>query len=449
MRTRLAAFVLAAAFCAGLAVAAGEPAGLGQPLVLRGAVSPSPLLGLRYGRLDTWLVRLEPRTLNTLPGRKLALGRDTMGWSFSPDRSRLVIGSEPSSLNDSPAALKIVDARTLTTLRDVWLGVNGFVGATHWVGADRVQALVRSSSPEADSVLLVDAAEGRVLENQPLEGSVGSIARAKGAFVLLLEPAPYGPVRLAVVDAAGALRTVQLDRIHAGRSLTEPPNSIYQHDRAGLAADADAGRGYVVAAGAPIAEVDIANLGVTYHAPAQPVSLLGRLRDWVEPRAQAKEILTRSARSAVWLGDGRLAVVGANGTPRWKNGRLSVKNVPSGLQVIDTRDWSSRIVDRQSSDLEVARNALLSWGLTWDSGKGTEQGTGLTVFGSRGQKRFHLFGTQPVFGAQVVNGQAFVTRPTLEHGYAIVSLRTGRIVRTVRGRHVPVVLNGSGSGFYG
>ena len=128
-----------------------------------------------------------------------------MGWSFSPDRTRLVFGSEPSTLNDSPAMLKIVDARTLAGVRDVSLGVAGFVGATHWVGPDRVQALVRSSSPDADSVLLVDTAEGRVLERQPLPGSVASIARAKGALVLLLEPRAYGPVRLAVAGAAGAL----------------------------------------------------------------------------------------------------------------------------------------------------------------------------------------------------------------------------------------------------
>jgi hypothetical protein len=62
MRARLAAVVLVAAFCAGMAVAAGEPAGVGQPLVLHAPAATSPLLGLRYGRLDTWLVRLEPRT---------------------------------------------------------------------------------------------------------------------------------------------------------------------------------------------------------------------------------------------------------------------------------------------------------------------------------------------------------------------------------------------------
>nr|MDQ2981726.1 hypothetical protein [Actinomycetota bacterium] len=340
MKRLVAAVVLAAAFWAGMALAGG---GDGRPLVLRGPAVTSPLLGLRFGRLDTWLLRLEPRTLSTLPGRRLALERYTMGWSFSPDRSRLVFGSQPSSLNDTPAALRIVDARTLTTVRQVQLDVDGFAGATHWVANDRLLALVRSSAPEGDSVLLVDAAQGRVLSRQPLQGSVAAIGRAKGALVLLLEPPSRGPVSVAVADAAGSLRVVELARVEAGRSLTEPPNSVLQHDRAGLAVDAATGHAYVVAADAPVGDVDLSSLAVTYHAPAQPVSVLGRLHDWVEPRARAKEILFCSVRSALWLGDGRLAVVGVNGTPSWKNGRLSVKSVPSGLQVIDTWDWSSRV----------------------------------------------------------------------------------------------------------
>jgi hypothetical protein len=421
--------------------------GEGRPLVLRGPSATSQLLGLRYGRLDTWLIRLDPRTLETIPGRKLALGRYLSGWSFSPDRSRLAFGSQGVAFNDSPAALRIIDPTKLATVRDVPLGIDGYVAATHWVGMDRLQAVVRSSSPEGDFVLLVDAAEGRVLQRQPMEGSVGAIGRAKGALILLLESPTFGPVGLAVADGAGSVRSVKLDRIEAGRSVTDPPNSYLQHDRAGLAVDAAGGRAYVVAAGDPVAEVDLASLSVAYHVPAQPVSLLGRLHDWAEPRAQAKALLFRSVRGALWLGDGQLAVVGMNGTAHWTKNRFAVKMVPSGLQVIDTLDWSSRVVDPSSSDLEVARNALLSWGSSWDSE--TQKGTGLTVFGSHGERRFHLFGAQPVYGAQVVNGRAFVWRQAVEPGYAIVSLRTGKVLRTIRGRYAPGLLDGPGAPFYG
>lgn len=447
MRARLAAVVLVAAFCAGMAVAAGGPAGSGRPLVLRGSAATSTLLGLRFGRLDNWLVRLEPRTLNTLPGRKLPLGPYRIGWSFSPDRSRLAFGSEGASLNDSPAALRIVDPAKLTTVRDVSLGMDGFVAATHWVALDRVLAVVHSSTPEGEFAVLVDAAEGRVLQRQRLDGSVTAIGRMQGALVLLLVPATLGPVDLAVAGSDGSYRSVELSRIEAGLSTTEPPNSYHQRDDAGLAVDRAGGRAYVVAAGDPVADVDLASLAVTYHVPAQPISLLGRLHDWVEPQAQAKELLTRSTRAAIWLGDGRFAVVGMNGTGHWTTRRLEVKMVPSGLQVVDTRDWSARTVDPRSSDLEVARNALLTWGLSWDAE--TQKGTGLTVYGPRGQKRFHLFGVQPLWGAQVVNGRAFVWKQNLEHGYAIVSLRTGKLVRTIHGRDAPVLLKGSGAPFYG
>jgi hypothetical protein len=269
----------------------------------------------------------------------------------------------------------------------------------------------------------------------------------QGALVLLLVPATLGPVGLAVAGSDGSYRSVELSRIEAGLSTTEPPNSYHQRDDAGLAVDRAGGRAYVVAAGDPVAEVDLASLAVTYHVPAQPISLLGRLHDWVEPQAQAKELLTRSTRAAIWLGDGRFAVVGMNGTGHWTTRRLEVKMVPSGLQVVDTRDWSARTVDPRSSDLEVAKNALLTWGLGWDAE--TQKGTGLTVYGPRGQKRFHLFGVQPLWGAQVVNGRAFVWKQNLEHGYAIVSLRTGKLVRTIHGRDAPVLLKGSGAPFYG
>ena len=324
--------------------------------------------------------------------------------------------------------------------------MNGFVAATHWVAPDRVLALVQSSSPEGEFAVLVDAAEGRVLQRQRLDGLVTAIGRMHGALVLLLVPATLGPVDLAVAGSDGSYRSVELTRIEAGLSTTEPPDSYHQRDDAGLAVDG-AGRAYVVAAGDPVAEVDLASLAVSYHVAAEPVSLLGRLHDWVEPTARAKDLFTRSDRAAIWLGDGQLAVVGMNGTAHWTTRRLEVKMVPSGLQVIDTRDWSARTVDPRSSDLEVAKNALLTWGVSWDAE--TQKGTGLTVYGPRGQKRFHLFGVQPVWGAMVVNGRAFVWKQNLEHGYVIVSLRTGKVVRTVRGRDAPVLLKGSGAPFYG
>jgi hypothetical protein len=447
---RLVAVVVAAAFFAGVAVASLQRGGLDRPLVLRGGASPSPLLGLTYGRLDTWLTRLDPKSLRVASGRWLALDRYSSGWSFSPDRQLLAFGSQPSALNDSPAGIRLVDARSLRKVRDVPLDVTGFVTATHWTAADRLLAVVSGCCSQGDSVAVIDPVAGRVVQRHQLGGTVAAIGRARGALVLLVEGTGYGPVRLVVADGAGTQRSLTLARIEAGVRETPPPDSLLRADRAGLAVDAQRGRAYVVAAGDPVADVNLTTLAVDYRTPAQRVSLLGRLHDWLEPRAQAKGPMEGSTRYAVWLGDGRLAVYGRDGAPRLDaDGRLEAEVHPSGLQVIDTHSWSARVVDPRSSSLVVAGNALLSWGLSWDSGKNRETGTGLGIYGPTGLRRFHLFGPRPIYDVQVVGSRAFVRKANALPRYSIVNLRTGKQLTTIRGREMPLVLSGAGSAFAG
>jgi hypothetical protein len=446
---RPVAVVLAAALFLGVAVVGLAQRDSRPHLVLRGPASPSPLLGLTYGRLDTWLTRLDAKTL-AVRGRWLPLGRYSGAWGYSPDRRFLAFGNQPSELNDSPAGIRVVDARRLRRVRDVPLGVTGSVTALHWAQPDRVVAALRRCCPQGDSVAVLDPVGGRVFVQHELSGTVAGIGRAAGALVLLLEGSKYGPVRLAVVDGTGAIRSVRLDRIEAGVRDLGPPTGLQRADRAAVAVDRQSGRAYVVAAGQPVAEVDLGSLAVSYRTPTQPVSLLGRLHDWLEPRAQAKEPLGGSLRSAVWLGDGKLAVVGSDGTPYMTmDGRLGVQTHPSGLLVIDTRTWVARTIDPRSSSLAVAKNALLTWGQSSDSGKGWEAGTGLRIYGPTGALRVHLFGPRPIDDAQVVGGRAFVRKANATVRYAIVSLRTGKQLTTVRGHEMPLVLSGTGSDFTG
>ena len=52
----------------------------------------------------------------------------------------------------------------------------------------------------------------------------------------------------------------------------------------------------------PVAEVDLASGRVGYHEVHEPVSLLGRLRNWLEPAAEAKTA-EGAERQAVWVGN--------------------------------------------------------------------------------------------------------------------------------------------------
>jgi hypothetical protein len=82
---------------------------------------------------------------------------------------------------------------------------------------------------------------------------------------------------------------------------------------------------------------------VRYHDLTEPVSLLGRLRDWLEPAAHAK-MVDGPDRNAVWLPSGLVAVSG--NTYASEGDTLDV--TPAGLSLIDPSDWSTRRVSDPS-----------------------------------------------------------------------------------------------------
>ena len=237
-----------------------------------------------------------------------------------------------------------------------------------------------------------------------------------------------------------------LDGVRAG--LHQTPAGVPRVDGVAVAVDRQRGRAYVVAAGEPVAEAALATLTVEYHVPSEPVSLLGRLHNWLEPPAHAKGPLEGSWRSAVWLGGGRLAVFGRDNSTYSTGDGLAVRERPSGLVVIDTQNWASHMVDPDSSAIVVATQALVSWGWSWDGGTERLTGAGLSIYDQKGVRRFHLFGARVVSDVQVVGRRAFVWRAGLDGRYSIVDLSAGRQLRTIRGRAVPLVLNSTGAPFY-
>jgi hypothetical protein len=453
---RLAAVLFAVAFSAGVAVAGlGPRSGLERPLVLRAAAPASPLLGIYYARSEARLVRLDPKTLRIRTGRKLALGGSVVSWSYSPDRRLLAFGNQDTGeLTFTPAQIRIANARTLRRVRDVTFGFYGEVLSMHWLASDRLLAVVRSAHRAendaivvVDRVAVIDPSTGAVLAQRELEGRVIALARAKGALVLVLEGQRWGPVQLVVATAESTFRSVTLERVEAG--ARETSDGVPRHDGAAVAVDREGGRAYAVAAGCPVAEVDLGTLAFAYHTTTQPVSLLGRLHDWLEPAAEAKGPLAGSSRSAVWLGDGRLAVFGRDTSTYQLGSGFAGRERPNGLTVIDTGTWQAHLVDPHSSALVVASNALLSWGWSWDTGTQRETGTGLSIYDRTGLQRFQLFRGRVVYEVQVVGPRAFVRARAPSSRYSIVNLRTGRQVQTIRGPEMPVVLTGEGAPFFG
>jgi hypothetical protein len=411
--------------------ATGEPAA--EPRISR-------LIGLA-SEGGPALVGVDRRTLRPRPGERIDLGRqgcasrsggmmcsDVPPWSFSPDRSRLAVVRNDGAVGRS---LRLVDVGRMRVVKDIPIS-GGSVGLVSWAGKRRLLAVQEDCCDEKQQLLVVDVAERRIEARRPLDGTVLRVARTPDELVLLVAPAGrIGAAWLAVADRDGGLRFLALDRTLAGTRTIDGEGHRSEQRLPGLAVDPARRRAFVVGPGL-IADVDLARGAVSYHEPSRPVSLLGRLRDWLDPVAHAKGV-TGPARSAHWLGGGVLAVTGYE--EEGPHGDREPRIRPAGLSLVDTRTWTVRTVDRGATDVRVTGDLLLA------TGSSSESSIGLTAYGFDGRKRFQRFDNRPAWINQVYGRRAYVgvaARSGGELGH-VVDLATGRATAT-RGLQPPRLL---------
>lgn len=376
-------------------------------------VRPEVVLAVRYdgpprlGRLSlpsfTWV------------SRAVHLDGTATIAALAPDRSRIALGG------GSAPYLRFVDLNAMKRLARLDVAGAGFVSAIAWPRADRILALIQG---DPSRVAVIDPDARKVLRLRSLGGSVSAYHALAHRLVFLLAPVRgVGPARLAVVDADGEIGSVVLPGVRAGGEPyddgTETPG--VREIRPGLAIDRARGRAFIVPPGNRVLEVDLASLRVEEHALTQPVSLLGRLRDWLEPAAQAKSIQGPS-RYALWY-EGRLLVAGID-YHGLRGDRLAATS--HGVKVIDTDDWSVRTLDEKASTFSVVAGRLLLYGGPY----GSRTGVGLDGYDRDGRRVFSLFGDQHVY-VQPTGRYALVSddNSTL---HRVVDVRTGRIVKTAR-----------------
>jgi hypothetical protein len=293
-----------------------------------------PVLG--FDQTKTGVYRLawfDPTTLTTLRGRKARIGRYTGSWSFSPDRSVLAVAAGQTSGTLGPLLkLRFVNARGMRVLGELSLGVRDFDTVT-WLRPDRLLAVVRADA----SVAVVDPSRRALVQSVPLVRPPANVARLSDGLALLLgSQDSFAPAVVAVVDAAGALRTVTLDRISIGSVVNDQGRIDVRTP--GFAVDTARNRAFVVGTDFTVAEVDLDTLHVVYHGGST--------------RSLAKYVYG-PVRDAVWLGKGLLAVSGTNYSGD------ETKGEPVGLRLIDTRDWSTRLVDPSVGNVwRVAGSAI-------------------------------------------------------------------------------------------
>ena len=385
-----------------------------------------PLVGVISGdSLATELARLDPRTLRPLPeGGRLKLAGSWPLLAVAPDRSMAVLGSEAGDLS----IVDLVHLRRLGTVQTDLPGAAIF--GWGWVGRSRL-LLIDTSQQAATEVLAVDVNARRVVGRQRFDGVVQGYARLPRGLALVVTPAnAIGRARLVVSDANAGLRTVTLAEINAGfKQLDDTDGSGPRMEQAvpGIAADPAGRRAYVVPGNGPVAEVELASLEVTYHRLGRSAALWQRLAGWWAPPAEAK-ILSGPSRNALWLGAGQLAVTGYDGSAKDHH-----REIPSGLQLIDTRTWTVRQVDRRSSSAVLAAGRLLAFGTAFGTGPdGANRGYGLTLYGPGDRQPVHRFGAKQVNWIQVNGELAYVqlmdANLSNDEGYAVVDLRSGRLL---------------------
>jgi hypothetical protein len=387
-----------------------------------GASRPSPAL---YGYGFDFLARLDPTTLRIekkLRGFPVVTGQEAL----SPDGSRLVVGA--GFMGDGTYA--VADARSLRWLHKrvhVALGPGGYagVGGFQWLRPHRVFALVEGTGPVAAGPIpwtqaaILDVGRTRVAAKRPLPGYVVATGRDGPSMVLLLIGFhSLRAWRLAVVAADGSVRTVPV-------RLPRARYSNYGYTAVGLAVDPRSHRAFLLPGNGRIAVVDLRHLRVRYRPwPARPAA---RWRSHVRSEKNHEGDPTGPMRWATWLGDGIVAVGGED--DRLQGPRFGpTVTTPYGLQLIDTRRWTSKVVAPWADRFATAEGLVLPFvGDALNEEYNPPPGSGLHAFSRDGRLLYKRYGRTAVT-LSPIDDRLYVRRP----GHVdVLETRTGRRITSI------------------
>jgi hypothetical protein len=396
---------------------------LSAPALPAGGGSPDgpPLVRLRDGHGSDLLFRVNPRTLQPV-GRPIRTFRGGSDLRISPDGTRLAFANPWSRSGRRGTRIQFVDLVKWRSLgvarvgRDDWLTVG-------WVSSGRVVA-VSGEGPGRQRLLWVDVRSRKVVARRAFSGWVVNTLPVPGGVAVALGPSEgVGPLRILVLNAVGGVRTIRLDGIQAGAEYDERTGRVLTP---AIAVDRERGRIYVIAARAlHVADVDVASGAVGYHSLGASASK-GNIGVWW--------------RTAVWAGDGRIAVTGDH-WPRPRGRRAPLGPVPFGVRMIDTGTWTISTLDPRTDTMHVAGDTVLAAGTRWFGPRRPSRSTGLIAFDRAGRRAFTRFRGRDVvlLGSRGELGYVWVRRTRTAH---VIDLASGRTLNTIRtGRRVPSLLS--------
>jgi hypothetical protein len=281
------------AFLAALALAVGVGGNVPPPAEMPASEKPSAaVLGVTWhasGFARPKLTRLKPLSLEPF-GRGVPLGLGgASATALSPSGRMLALG-------DERPGVELVDLGRMKKVGAMKVGGAGWVTFLSWQDGT-IFAVV--SGDRRSAVAVIDPIGHEVVQRYRLARRIIGVQESRGAVVLLTAPRKrIGPLELSVVGGKG-IQSVRLSEIFGGSQMENGEDGYRAREvTPGLAVEPGQ-RAFIVPADKTVAEVSLHNLAVEYHTLAEPVSLLGRLRNWLEPSAEAK-VLDGPQRKAEW-----------------------------------------------------------------------------------------------------------------------------------------------------
>ncbi len=363
------------------------------------AVPPNSPLGITWASSGGRgvLTRLLPLSLRPR-GPRVSVPEYHDAWSFSPAGSQLALAiSAPAT--SGRAGIRIFDLARMRVRKDVVTGIAA--EALAWLTPDRLVAALQSGE-----VVMVHPPSGEVVQRWDLSDGARfhtvRSARTQHLFVALL--AGYTrprPARLVVVDREGQLRSTLLKRVQVGERRARNNEVVAQ--LAGVALDASGERAFVVGSKSPLAEIDLGTMQTRYH------------RQEAGRRPNGRRV--GSERRALWLGRGRIAIFGRD----WvASGRRGLESVPSGVSVLSTNTWTTRLISRRASSARIAAGRLLVYSPAAPNGTGA----GLGIHTLTGRPLHHLFAGRAL-DIEMAGRYAYAIG---ERALRVVDVRSGKVV---------------------
>jgi hypothetical protein len=412
------------AFVAALALAVGAGGNGAAPVhQSEPAKVPKTVLGILWGQdggAKARVAALDPLSLHPIGnGVPLRLGGGS-ATAVSPNGRLLAVGTaEPG--------IQVIDLSRMRAKAFLRLGGTGWVTHLFW---ERGLLYAVVEGDRRASLVLVDPVGWHILRRDRLGGmvvgaDVGSDA-GTGQIVLLTAPRRgVGPLRLTVAGGKG-VRSVVVSGISGGSEVENGENGYLARQVVpGLAIDRAGRRAFIVPAGRTVAEASLSTLAIGYHSLSEPISLLGRLHNWLEPAAEAK-LIEGPQRKAAWLGNGLVAVTGADYSTRpGSDGEPEVHVEAAGLAFIDTGSWSTREIDDETSDFVVFDSSLLAFGDTSWGDPGLK-GIGARGYDFEGRGIFRALEGRKIASVERSGDLAFVL--VTDRRRVVVDAASGRIL---------------------